>query len=236
MPENAPVSNAAAGYLDGLKWIVGLAGAVFTGVFLHPEWITQRPEKMRIYIAGVLFLFGISIISGVVYLLWINWVLRAKEKLAEVESVHIALGVTADRGEKKNPTEETPIETRNRIKKGLKKAQTRMNAWFLVLKISFFLAASLGVVAFCVWIANPGKSTVEVKKPAAVVPLRFTITQSAVHKTKKGMEAHTFLLNQQTGEVWQMVCDGPSGAVSFRRVPWLDLNNRPEKGEVGLKP
>jgi hypothetical protein len=232
MSENAPASDAAAGYVDAVKWIVGLAGAVFAGVFLHPEWILGRPEKMRIYLAVVLFLFGISMIGGVVYLLWINSVRRKKEMLGEIESDLSVPVVTPDPAKRKELQDKWD-STRGK----LKKAQSRMNFWYAVLSVPFYVAAFLGVVAFCVWVAWPQKSADDGKKPPTVAdPLRFTITQSAMHKTKKGMEAHTFLLNQQTGEVWQMVCDGPSGAVSFRRVPWLDLNKSPEKAEAGRKP
>jgi hypothetical protein len=232
MSENAPASDAAAGYVDAVKWIVGLAGAVFAGVFLHPEWILGRPEKMRIYLAVVLFLFGISMIGGVVYLLWINSVRRKKEMLGEIESDLSVPVVTPDPAKRKELQDKWD-STRGK----LKKAQSRMNFWYAVLSVPFYVAAFLGVVAFCVWVAWPQKSADDGKKqPTVADPLRFTITQSAVHKTKKGMEAHTFLLNQQTGEVWQMVCDGPSGALSFRRVPWLDLNKSPEKVEPGRKP
>jgi hypothetical protein len=232
MSENAPASDAAAGYVDAVKWIVGLAGAVFAGVFLHPEWILGRPEKMRIYLAAVLFLFGISMIGGVVYLLWINSVRRKKEMLGEIESDLSVPVVTPDPAKRKELQDKWD-STRGK----LKKAQGHMNLWYAVLSVPFYVAAFLGVVAFCVWVAWPQKSADDGKKqPTVADPLRFTITQSAVHKTKKGMEAHTFLLNQQTGEVWQMVCDGPSGAVSFRRVPWLDLNKNPEKVEAGRKP
>jgi hypothetical protein len=210
----------------------GLAGAVFAGVFLHPEWILGRPEKMRIYLAVVLFLFGISMIGGVVYLLWINSVRRKKEMLGEIES-DLSVPVVTPNPEKRKELRDKWDSTSGE----LKKAQGHMNLWYAVLSVPFYLAAFLGVVAFCVWVAWPQKSVEDGKKqPVVADPLRFTITQSAVHRTKKGMEAHTFLLNQQTGEVWQMVCDGPSGAVSFRRVPWLDLNKMPEKVEGGRKP
>jgi hypothetical protein len=232
MSETPPPGDAAAGYLDGVKWIVGLAGAVYAGFFLHPDWITQRPEKMRIYIAVVLFLFGISMISGVVYLLWINRVRRTKERLGEFESALSAPVVIPDLEKRKSPLEE-----RDRIKSDLKKAQKPMDFWYWMLRASFFLAAFLGVLAFCVWVATPQESAKGGKKQADIPnPLRFTITQSAVHKTKKGMEAHTFLLNQQTGEVWQMVCDGPGGVISFRQVPRQDLKESLEKNQLGQKP
>src|ERR1700733_15990882 len=105
MSDNPPSGDAAAGYVDGVKWIVGLAGAVFAGIFLHPEWITQRPEKMRIYIAVVLFLFGISIMSGVVYLLWLNSVRRKKERLPGGEGTPSLPKVKPHPGKKKKPEE-----------------------------------------------------------------------------------------------------------------------------------
>lgn len=138
---------------------------------------------MRIYFAVVLFLFGISMIGGVVYLLWINLVRRKKELLAEIDD-DLSTPIVIP-----NPKErEDLLRKRDRISGELKKAQKHMNVWFTLLSVPFYVAAFLGVVAFCVWVAWPRK---DVKKQTAVVePLHFTITQSAVHRTKKGMEAH----------------------------------------------
>jgi hypothetical protein len=228
MSDNPPSGDAAAGYIDAVKWIVGLAGAVFAGIFLHPEWIVQRPDKMRIYFAVVLFLFGISMIGGVVYLLWINLVRRKKELLGETES-DLALPVVIPDPKKR----EELTGKRDRISVELKKAQGHMNFWYAVLSVPFYIAAFLSVLALCVWVGSPQK----IEKPTTIpVPLRFTITQSALHKTKKGMEAHTFLLNQQTGQVWQMVCDSQGKVISFRRVPWLDSNGNSEKDEAASSP
>jgi hypothetical protein len=230
-------SDATASYVDIAKWIVGLSAAVLAGLFLHPEHVAQWPGWAKWFLAGVLFLFGASIISGVLYPFWLSWMRRQREKIEEVEEELTKLVVKPD------PARRAKLEDRKKkLKDGLEKEGPRWtNFWHQMFIYFFCSAALLGVVGFCASIVvsqkkpDEPKGAVEIKKQAAVVPLRFAITQSAVHKTKKGMEAHTFLLNQQTGEVWQMVCDGPSGAVSFRRVPWLDLNNRPEKGEVGPK-
>jgi hypothetical protein len=72
-------------------------------------------------------------------------------------------------------------------------------------------------------------------KTILVDPLRYTMTQSAVHRTAHGMQAHTFLLNQQTGAVWQMICDQKGNVVAFQRVKRLDLDGKPELDEVAAK-
>jgi hypothetical protein len=222
-------TDAAAGYVDIVKWVVGLVAAVFAGFFLHPEYIAHWEMGPKLLLAFVLFLFGLSIISGVAYPFWLYWTRRQKEKLAEIDA---EIAKTYGRKEVEELTKK-----KERIKGDLDGAPSRTNFWYQLFIYSFCVAALLGVVGFCAWIVLKKPPVVVAPPPVAVaVPLRFTITQSAVHRTKKGMEAHTFLLNQQTGEVWQMVCDGPSGAVSFRRVPWLDLNKNPEKVEAGRKP
>jgi hypothetical protein len=48
-------------------------------------------------------------------------------------------------------------------------------------------------------------------------PSRFAVAYSAVHQTNHGREAHTFLINESTGELWQMVC-APDGTVAFTQI------------------
>jgi hypothetical protein len=56
----------------------------------------------------------------------------------------------------------------------------------------------------------------------AEAPLRYAIALSAIHMTNHGREAHTFLINQSDGKVWQMVCS-PDGTIAFNEVPKHDL-------------
>lgn len=219
--------DTVSGYADAVKWIVGLSGAVFAGVFLHPEQVAQRTEAMKIYFAVVLFLLGTSMIGGVVFLLWLNRLRNMKDSIRERKGNAALPIVAAEQAEREEQGKQkkTPEEK-------LRRARRNMNRWYWVLSVPFYLGAFLGVVAFCVVIALP------VDKPRVTipVPLRFTVLQSAVHRTKMGMQAHTFLLNQQTGEIWQMIC-GPQGdMVEFRRVKWVDVDGKPEKVETGAKP
>ena len=239
MPDSA--QDAAAGYVDAVKWLVGISGAVLAGVFLHPDMITRWSFWGRIYLAVVLFLFGVSIFGGVVYLLWINRVRRRKELIAEIEKEEVALVLIPDRerAQKRGDEKTTLIEEE-------KKTQKHLDIWFALFTGAFYLASFLGLVMFCVQIAlaSKGKDDCPDKcrkkddgvKTVLVDPLRFTVMQSAVHKTSHGMQAHTFLLNQQTGEMWQMICDQKGAVVAFQRVRRLDLNGNPEKDDAGKKP
>ena len=216
--------DTVTGYADAVKWIVGLSGAVFAGVFLHPEQMAQRTEGIRIYFAVVLFLLGVSMIGGVVFLLWLNR-LRNMRDVSRERKINSTLPMVAahvepeERGKPKKNTNDK-----------LSSAQKNMNRWYWVLSVPFYLGAFLGVLAFCVLIALPGKEAV---KPVVVDPLRFAVVPSAVHRTRHGMQAHTFLLNQQTGEVWQMIC-GPDGeAVEFRRVRRTDENGKVQPASGG---
>jgi hypothetical protein len=223
-------ADAAASYVDLAKWIVGLCAAVFAGFFLHPEHITEWPGRARWSLAVVLLLLGVSIISGVLYPFWLSWMRRQREKLDEVER---ELSITSDPSRREELTERT-AKLKNNIEK---EGPARTNLWYNVFVYSFCVAAFLGVIGFCASMVMSPKKPDAPKPPVAVVdPLRFTIVQSAVHKTKFGMQAHTFLLNRQTGEMWQMVCDAQGKEVAFQRVARRDLNGNPEKDVTGTKP
>ena len=208
--------EAVLGYIDAVKWIVGISGAAMAGVFLHPEAAARLSDEAKYCLAGIMLLFGISSFGGVVYLLWLNSVRRKKEKLAEIEAklvAPVALPNLDNIAELEND--------RNKKNKKLTLAQTSLNLWYWIFTWSFYGAAILTIFFFMLRI-------VRTKDPVVAEPLHFTVVQSAVHRTDHGMQAHTFLLNQQTGEMWQMVCDQKGTVVGFRRVRRLDLNGNPE--------
>jgi hypothetical protein len=61
------------------------------------------------------------------------------------------------------------------------------------------------------------------KNPAPpVTAAHYAISVSGPVRDGKGTHVHTFLVNENTGEVWQMECNTPSG-VQFLRVPVQDL-------------
>jgi hypothetical protein len=214
MSENA--QEAVLGYIDAVKWIVGISGAVMAGVYLHPEAVTTLSLEAKRCLAAVMLLFGVSSFGGVVYLLWLNNVRRKKELLAETEAKLAAPAFVP------NPDETRELEKkRDKLKRKLARAQPSLNAWYWIFTWAFYGAAVLTVLFFMLRI-------VRTKDPVVVEPLHFTVVQSAVHRTDHGMQAHTFLLNQQTGEMWQMVCDQKGTVVGFRRVRRLDVNGNPE--------
>jgi len=232
MPDTT--QDSATSYMDAVKWMVGLSGAVIAGVFLHPEIITRWSGWGRIYVAVVLSLFGISISSGVVYLLWIARALRRKELIAEVHREQTAPVVIPD------PKRVTELrEQKKKLDAEEATSKKLVPRWYQIFTWSFYVAALLGLILFCVQITiarkpdddckDKCKKTEECCKTAPPNPKRYTVVQSAVHKTAHGMMAHTFLLDQQTGDMWQMICDQKGSIVAFQRVRRLDA--QPEEIE-----
>ena len=239
MADSAQDSDAT--YIDVVKWIAGISSALLAGVFLHPEMTAAWTLGSRIWLAVVVLLLGISIYGGVVYLLWINRGRRLKEKIADIEKEQSAPVAIPDpvRMEKlKKAKDELVAEKENT-------ARILRGRWYWVFIGTFFLGAVLGMILFCVQIALGKMSAGESKKDCKVVccggesakaaPVeqpRFTVVQSAVHRTQHGMQAHTFLLDQRTGAIWQMICDQKGTIVAFQRVKRVDLNGNLEKDET----
>jgi hypothetical protein len=117
-----------------------------------------------------------------------------------------------------------------------KDATKEMPSWYLFFTVPFYAGVLIAVGVLCAGVVLPHRAADDAKTRPVAEPLRFAITQSAVHPTKNGREAHTFLLNQQTGELWQMICDRQGKFTAWQRVPRLDLKGNPEKDESGKKP
>jgi hypothetical protein len=212
------VGDAASGYADGVKWLVGISGAAIGGAFTQYEQTWHQPLWVRGLLALDVVLFVISIWAGVNYLLWINAVRRAKERISEIDSKRTALGEIAS--EEKKRELDNDEKTSNAK---LTKASQQLPGWHKAYSYSFSVAVLIAAGILFIAIARP------IPKPeAAESPQRFTIVLSAVHSTSHGRQAHTFLLDQKTGDLWQMSCDPQGNVVAFRRVSVLDANGRPE--------
>jgi len=229
MPENAV--DAASGYVDAVKWIVGLSAAAAAGVFLHPEQLPQKATWGKYLITFLVLLLVLNIGAGAIYLLWINRVRRIKERLKEIQEELLPVAI------KRNPrATQTLAGEKYSLRRELKDAPKEMQSWYWLLVGSWVAAAFIAALILVVAIWSPRKTAEDNKVPFVSEPLRFTITQSAIHNTKNGRQAHTFLLNQQTGEMWQMICDRHGTVTAFQRVGRLDLNGNPEKDEPEKKP
>lgn len=80
-------------------------------------------------------------------------------------------------------------------------------------------AAVFFAIVFSLWMKVgqpkplPGGGT----SPAPPVASRYAVTYSAVHQTNHGREAHTFLVDETTGNLWQMRCT-PDDSVEFKGI------------------
>ena len=185
-----PTADSAAGYIDLLKWMLGLSAAVIAGIFLHPEQIAQASGWGKGAVVVVLVLFGASVIGGVGCLFWLSRVRRIKERLGEIKTDLSMPVVTPDAKRLKGLVDEQAELTTENVE-----AKENMNEWFTLLRWVFFFAAVVGLAVFCVFIARlkpPPEPPLPPPPPPAVEPLKFTVVQSAVHRTKGGMQAHTF--------------------------------------------
>ncbi|WP_263356864.1 hypothetical protein [Acidicapsa ligni] len=99
------------------------------------------------------------------------------------------------------------------------KAAANFSYIFLALAV-----LSMALFATC----RPFQDAAGAKPPAgndarpAAPAMHYEIVYSAAHKTNHGLQVHTFLLNQSTGELWQMVC-AADGLVSFRKLQRRDV-------------
>jgi len=87
----------------------------------------------------------------------------------------------------------------------------------LALFLAAFVLTVIGLIRY------PGVQLEKKETPAPVAASpHFTITTSGPVKDRRGTHIHTFLLDQNTGELWRMECSTASG-VHFVRVSAEDL-------------
>jgi hypothetical protein len=179
--------------------------------------LSAQSLAWRAGMVGFACLLLLSIATGVEYMRWLNGALTWRQRLDEIDAV-------AD------PAKQAALkDDREAVEKRLIKARKQVPRWHRATSWIFRIAcgfAALGLAAAAEWPLQPLEKKAD--PPAAQIPqARFTVTYSAVHQTAHGREAHTFLLDQSTGDLWQMIC-ASNGLVSFQHIYRRDYDGKPE--------
>ncbi len=228
-------STATNAYGEGVKWILSIAAAAIGGAFLHLKDIETQRGAVQTLMALSLTSFVCSIWGGMNYLLWLNGnaVIRDREKEDEEELGRLNKSAAPDDHLKM-------AAVIARIKKhgeAIALAKKAMPTWHTIYTYCFTgamalatagLLLSICLTAFASKDNGTNKDDGSTKggappKNADKEQARFMLVYSAVHARAHGREAHTFLMNDETGELWQMMCDR-DGRVAFHKVQRMEMN------------
>lgn len=228
-------SSATGSYSEGVKWILAIAAAGIAGAFLHVKEVEAQPIAVQVIVGLAVLAFSVSVCAGASLLLWFNSVALAHERLP----INKARLEEEERRTTPDPEVSTRLKGRiDRAEKTIREAEDESLPRYHFLYVYGFgggmLMATLAIL-LSLWLHHLGYSekSPDTNSPMVALNLsggdrvpvdagRFTVVYSAVHATRKGREAHTFLLNQQTGELWKMVC-APGGEVRFQKVQRTEL-------------
>ncbi len=239
----ATVSNAIAtsptgtdtisSYRATVTWIVGIASAAVAGAFLNFDKVAATGILVRLIYFLSAAGFGAAIVCGMRYLNWLNYAANQDEKRMWAE------GRIAEKNISEDSKAKWEVQKTEAWKKyanawvQMASWHSRMN-WAMTFGIAF---ASLLLFTGVIWgapRANPaaaGGVQNFLTNPAQAGPAEYEIVQSAVHATRHGKEAHTFLLDKKTGAVWQMICEPKSDVVEFQRVRRIALDGKSGEAE-----
>jgi hypothetical protein len=221
MPETAMGTDTLSVYRAGVTWFVGLSGAAVGGAFLNFDKIATAPWLIRVIFFGAAVAFGISMACGIQYFFWLNYAGNQIEKRTQIDNALASL--TASQAEKDRAT-----LARLPVVEEIRKAWEEIPSWHKRTGRAFDTGmgmAGLLLLAGVIWGAPPktdsssaGVQNFLTNPPEPQSTNLYEVVQSAVHATRHGREAHTFLLDKRTGAIWQMKCTKNSDEVEFHRI------------------
>jgi hypothetical protein len=169
--------------------------------------------------------FSVAVYYGVHYIFYLNEVANQTERATLIEK---ALQGASD--EQKQKLSAQAAEANEAIDKAWQNVgdahDYSIPAFGTGMALSVLL---LGFAMIAGPLPKPGEAGTQnfISAPAPSATPAFEITQSAIHATGHGREAHTFLLNKNSGEVWRMICRKPD-EVEFQRVHRVGFHGQPE--------
>jgi hypothetical protein len=188
-----PIGQARQGGI----WLVGLSGGAIGGALAKLDWLLRFPfsAKVAFFVAFIGFL--VSIYFGVSYVAQLLPLKQLQQKKKDAEEQRKA---------------QAEIEG---IKSELAAANGKASRFHYLTIIPFLVACVSVVVCLCLLLFKPWEI---VPSPAAAIsPNKYVITNVPVHYHGRLTHSHTLLLDQQTGEVWELTCQNGK-IVEFRSV------------------
>ena len=212
MPQEStdPISQAS----QGANWLVGLSGAAVGGALAKLDWVLKFPKWGKIGFLVASLFFMVSILVGVFYAFQLFALRTRKQKLDEEKAKQAPVQADIDAAKEK-------VSLAN---KKVAKFHYLTMATFAI--ACFATVSCLGAVLF-----QPAASPPP--KPSSVAQNSYTLTNLPVHIGGRLSHSHTFLLNRQTGAVWQMTCQKGT-LVEFHRVLRTGLNGAPDEKPAQL--
>ena len=204
MPEQAddPISKAS----QGANWFVGLSGAAVGGGLAKLEMVEKFPFLGKLFFVIATFFFLWSIVSGIFYYFQLLALAQAKEKLAREEG--------------KEQKDEAAIKAAGGQRQ---RANDKIRLFHFSAFVTFPLACMATVL--CLWFVIFAGTPVPPSPPVSPTN-HYSLTSATVFVGGRISHSHTFLLDEQSGDIWLMVCQ-PDKTVEFRRVKRLKLDGTP---------
>jgi hypothetical protein len=196
---------------QSINWLVGLSGGAIGGALLKFDWLLKLRLSAKLVFLAASCCFLSSILFGVYYAFQMLAVGRYGDELNEAKA------------------EWPPNEKRtNDAKDKVDKARDKARSYHLGTMFTFGLAGIATIVALCIALLAPVTVAKETKTP----PNKYLINNSQVYVKGRLSHSHTFLVNQQTGEVWEMMCR-KGNIVEFRRVMRTNYDGTEEQQNMG---
>jgi hypothetical protein len=196
-----PISQAR----QGANWLVGLSGAAIGGALAKLDWILKFPPAGKNAFLVAAFFFLLSILVGVFYAFQLFALKQRKLKLDEEKG-------------KQPPDAQAVATAETRLHEANSKVARFHNGTMVT--FAFGGVATLFCLGFVLNAPVP-------PKPAAAASNHYVLNHVLVHAGGRLSHSHTFLVDQQTGDVWLMTCRGDK-TVEFRRVQKRKLDGTPE--------
>lgn len=202
------VANSFLIHADGVKWLIALSAAGLGGAAALLEKVQVQPQAVKYFFVLTVAALAASVLLGCVYYFRL---ISAANTYETALRKHVAVGNQADLFDPEASADVT-------------KAKNSYRAIYPWVSSTFFAALfliAIGLILATLFGAAPQKTSgKDAEETAESAPLadHFSLFSTGGLTPKGLRHNHTFLLHDNQGHLWQMICE-KNGRVRFVKVP-----------------